>query len=95
MSLVIDAEYKRALGVAIATLVAKQMITHVLTVRCRLNTSKMNVQTTPESAPSTWDLPVFGLLKLSLLADVGPMRGENDLEVRRRRRELQSSWVRS
>ena len=75
------AHYNKALGVSIAALVSKQMLTHVLTVRCRLNTLQMNKEVTPESEGKNWDLPVLGLFQMVLGATVGPLRDENTLEV--------------
>ena len=75
-----DSEYKRALGTSIGILVGKNMINHVLTVRARLSTLKMNQETTPESEAKKWDLPIFGILQLALGSTVGPFRDENSLE---------------
>ena len=80
MSLAMDSEYKRALGTSIGILVGKNMINHVLTVRARLSTLKMNQETTPESEAKKWDLPIFGILQLALGSTVGPFRDENSLE---------------
>lgn len=75
------AHYNKALGVSIAALVSKQMLTHVLTVRCRLNTLQMNKEVTPESEGKNWDLPMLGLFQVALGATVGPLRDENTLAV--------------
>lgn len=75
-----DDNYKQTLALCTAVLVLKNAVNHLLAVRCRLATHKMNQDITPEAEPSNWHIPqIFPLFYYSMGCNVGPFRGQNDL----------------
>jgi uncharacterized MAPEG superfamily protein len=72
--------YTETLAWSAAVLTTKNMVNHLLTVRCRLATNIMNQEVTPESEPGKWSLPLFPMFYHGMAANIGPLRSKNDLD---------------
>jgi hypothetical protein len=78
--LIMEGTYNETLTWCVAALVLKNMVNHLLVVRCRLATRQMGQSVAPEGDPSQWQLPVvFPLLYYAMGSFAGPWRSEADL----------------
>jgi uncharacterized MAPEG superfamily protein len=75
-----EGTYKETLAWCAAALVFKNMVNHVLVVRCRMASSDFNQSVSPESDPSQWyGKFLFPFMYHGMGGSVGPLRSKADM----------------
>lgn len=75
-----SSSYQETMAWCVAALVLKNMVNHLLVIRCRMATRDMNQPVSPEGDPSQWyGQFLFPIFRHMMGGSVGPFRSKQDL----------------